>query len=137
MNETINSVKDVVNSLMPYLEQAAEKLGTTAQYLWALQVKQAYVVAFQYLISYVVFGLGWYWLIKFAKYMFEKDDDCYNPRRYQREDGLAIIGFFTGLIFVVISIIYFLSTFQTVLTMLFNPEYWALSEVVKLLRGGK
>lgn len=137
MTETAQTVKDVVDTLMPYLQQAAEQLGTTAAYLWMLQVKQAYVLGATYLIQYVLYGLILYGIYRFAKWMLEKvNPERYDEKyRYQVQDGLAFLGGIASFIIAIVCIVNVLSSVHTVLTLLFNPEYWALNEVISLLKG--
>ena len=49
----MSEVHEVIQDLLPYLQQVADQLGTTAQYLWQLQIAQAKVV----LVTDVIFDL--------------------------------------------------------------------------------
>ena len=46
MSEAAQTTKEVIEVVTTALQPLAEKLGTTAQYIWGLQVKQAYVDGF-------------------------------------------------------------------------------------------
>jgi hypothetical protein len=129
MNETINGVKEAVTGLMPYLEKAAEKLGTTAQYLWALQLKQAYVLFWTNIVYIILTCFGWFIFYKGAKKLTKTQDK-------DLVMGLFIFLVSLGIALTASTLVH-LSSINEYMTMLFNPEYWALSEVVKLLRGGK
>lgn len=136
----MNDFKEAIKELMPYLEKAAEQLGTTAQYLWSLQVKQAYVTGVSYLIQYLFWlGLfyGFYRLCKFMYVKYEGKFTMQNPEyKYVKDYILTDLGWMIPLgILLAIVFIAFSPSINTVLTLFVNPEYWALNEVVRLLRG--
>ena len=45
MTESVQTTKEIIEVITTALQPLAEKLGTTAQHVWELQVKQTYVDA--------------------------------------------------------------------------------------------
>ena len=67
MSEVAQTTKEVIEVVTTALQPLAEKLGTTAQYVWGLQVKQAYVEGFIALggLMFGIFLCGLsVWLVK-------------------------------------------------------------------------
>jgi hypothetical protein len=142
MTETAQTVKDVVDTIMPYLAQAADKLGTTADYLWKLQVKQAYVEGITYGVQWIVTIVAFWILYKIFVNLNSQEVKTHDDygRNYETTKffaccyvyvpwGLAAIanGFFT---------VRLITNLKLMLTLLINPEYWALNQVILLLKGG-
>lgn len=141
--ETVNGVREAVREIMPYLEQVAEKLGQTAQYLWALQVKQGFIMGIGYLLQYLCWGLFvalFLWLAKktWGKYQSVVEQNK-NLGYWSKEDTMPYEfgGMFGGGLAVAILAMWLvtLPSIHEILTLLFNTEYWALKQVVALLKG--
>jgi hypothetical protein len=136
----MNEFKEVIKEIMPYLEKVAEQLGTTAQYLWMLQVKQAYVVGISYLLEYLVWAILFFGYYKLCRFMYLKYNGnlfMQNPEyQYVKDDIFTGLGWMvpSGIILVTLFIVISPSIINVV-TLLINPEYWALNEVIKLLKG--
>ena len=67
MSEVAQTTKEVIEVVTTALQPLADKLGTTAQYVWGLQVKQAYVEGFIALggLMFGIFLCGLsVWLVK-------------------------------------------------------------------------
>lgn len=134
------SLKDVVDSLLPYLQQVADKLGTTAAYLWKLQVMQAKVVATTYIIEYLIYIAIFYATYKYYKFLAKPGEftdghgyKAYNDRldRCTPRDvvPMVILLLISGLSFINV-----VSSIQSFLTVLINPEYWALQNVIHMFK---
>lgn len=107
------------------LSDLAAKLGTTSEYLWGVLVKQAPLSATVDLIQYAVILLAAGWLYRMrgrAKKCL--DDDLANAIPY---------GFAWFFVFVLLMIA-LLSIGNTVAGF-FNPEYWALREILSAAKG--
>jgi hypothetical protein len=57
-------MSELVKELMPYLQKLAEKLDSSAQALWLLQVQQAKVVAITIIFEWIACGVMVYLWIK-------------------------------------------------------------------------
>ncbi len=126
MTETAQTVKDEVDTIVPYLQQAADQLGTTAQYLWQLQVRQAYVVGAIDLMWHVI------WLIAVAVWMtigFKVIN------KINSEDDVLQICYWLFGTFAATAIFVIIPSFKEMFTIFFNPDYYALNQTILLLKG--
>ena len=114
------------------LEQLANKLGTTSEYLWQILLKQAPIDATITLIQtigVILFGVLLYRLHK----NFSKEEHGTYDSMYHNNSGLAIPMFIACLIFIVLAIATFICM-GSIITGYFNPEYWALEKILSSIR---
>lgn len=100
-----------------YLVALCEKLGTTAEHVWAVLIKQAIIMGWMNAVLFViciVFILATVLLCK-SKRFLDYGDGC----------PLVVMVIFSCL-FVLLAPIVFCEAF----TCLLNPEYWALKQVL-------
>ncbi len=111
------------------IEQLAQKLGTTAEYLWAVLLKQAPVSAMidlVYLVIVAIMGVGLYKLHKYCtKETGEYKESIYEDKGELVKPAMVILAIVWGIFF----IICFFSI-GNIVNGFFNPEYWALKEVL-------
>jgi len=111
-----------MEELTPILEKLAEKLGTTTQYLWGVLIKQAPVAAVTELIYLILVVLGGIILYKIHKRLsYEEEESLIAP--------MAIATIIWGILFIVCFF-----SIGTIVTGFFNPEYWALDEIMSLIK---
>lgn len=117
--------------IAPLLEKLAAKLGTTAEHLWGVLVKQAPIDGTVELVGAILMFIGTFILIKklpkIINYIEEKDNE-----------GLTIVSVFGGVlggVAIVTYAILFLATLSTLIAAFFNPEYWALQHILSLLKN--
>ena len=110
------------------LEQLAQKLGTTTEYLWGILVRQALISSIQDIILFVsatLFCGMLFWLhIRFCK----SDDSGYSLYdRYEENLGFPMI-----MVAIVGTVVWVVGIFLLgdAINGLFNPEYWALKEIL-------
>ena len=122
MTETAQTTKEVIEVVTTALQPLVDKLGTTAQYVWGLQVKQAYVDGFVAL-GWLMFGIFLCVLsLLLVKHL--------NKEEYIDIGDIVIFlipVFVTGLGFILIN-------FPTILNCFINPEYYALQQFIKLVK---
>ena len=123
MSEVANTTKEVIEVVTTALQPLADKLGTTAQYVWGLQVKQAYVEGF-IALGGLVFGIFLWVLSVVIARGLAKDRSC-------DLDDVALITFS---IFALFGSIFVYINFSTVLNCFVNPEYYALQQLIKLVK---
>jgi hypothetical protein len=117
------------------LEQLAAKLGTTSEYLWGVLLKQAPISAtitlFQTL-GVVIFGIA-LWRIH-VRLMKKNKEDRYAECGYEKYDMGAVIPMVVGFIVFAILVVACLCSVESVANGYFNPEYWALKEILSSLK---
>ncbi|MBV5347541.1 hypothetical protein JZU46_04920 [bacterium] len=110
------------------LEQLAQKLGTTAEYLWSVLVKQAFVSAITDLIYVVIILFAGYGLFRLHKLFskVEENGDCiYEDYEDVTIKPMIIVTSIWAFLF----ILCFFSI-GNIINGFINPEYWALNEVL-------
>jgi hypothetical protein len=111
------------------IEQLAQKLGTTAEYLWTALLKQAPISAMidlVYLVIVTIMGIGLYKLHKYCT----KETGEYKESIYEDKGELVIPAM---VILAIVWVIFFIVCFFSIGNIIngfFNPEYWALKEVL-------
>jgi hypothetical protein len=111
----------------------AQKLGTTSEYLWSVLIQQAYLEAGLSLINLIVWGIITFFVVKIVylktKTPLETDEDHYPKAQWVEEGAVAawlVSGVLILIAFIIISV-----EFNSLITALFNPEYWALKQIIK------
>ena len=113
------------------VEQLAQKLGTTTDYLWSVLLKQAPISALVDLIYFVLVCIGGYFLLKTHK-NFSKEVGGHSSK-YYCNDALAPIMIVVVCIWAILFIIAFFSI-GDVINGFVNPEYWALNKILSSLK---
>ena len=121
-----------MEELTPLLEKLAEKLGTTTEYLWGVLLKQAPITAATELVYLVLVILGGIVLYKVHKRL-SKEVDGNNSIYYEAEELVIAPMVIAAIIWGVLFIICFFSI-GTMVTGFLNPEYWALDEIMSLIK---
>lgn len=112
------------------LQQLANKLGTTTEYLWGVLIKQAPIDATTTLVQFILLGLFGFGLLRMHKRFLSRDS----------YDGYGFVGDFPAILMSVSVIVWALLVITgffcigDVVNGFFNPEYWALNKVMDKLR---
>jgi hypothetical protein len=129
-NNTKQVIEELSNNFGTLIEKAALKLGTTAEHLWEVLVKQqiisAYVQIFVSTIVGVALGFIWFKIIKRLR-TADREETLYGGFLFP----VTVFTSFFSLFFVIFT----LSQFSSLVGKLINPEYAALKEVMKMVRG--
>jgi hypothetical protein len=118
---------------LKFLKELAEKLGTTVEYLWSALLVQAKLNAYHNIfmcLTVSALALGWH--IHFKNWLKVTDKAGSYGRSEYREaktDKVAI----DYILFANCILFWFLSI-SSILSGFFNPEYWALTELLDLLK---
>ena len=118
----MSDVKEVAEAVQVILQPLADKLGTTAQHVWELQIKQAYVDGSIALVG-LLFGLAIVVLTVFLNLKYN-DDEYYDFNFWVVVSIIPII----------IGVSFICSTIVTVFTSFINPEYYALQHLIQLVK---
>ena len=111
------------------IEQLAQKLGTTAEYLWTVLLKQAPISAATdalYFILVIIAGIG---LWKLHRYLSKERGEYEHSIYYDQEETVIIPMVIIAIIWGICFIACFFSI-GNIINGFFNPEYWALKEVL-------
>ena len=119
-----------MEELTKLLSQLAEKLGTTTEYLWGVLIKQARIEAITGILDIILFIAL---LIPF--YIYIKWFSKHYRKLY--DNDTEILHWFITVIVGIIMVIWFfvcICDINNIITALNNPEYWALKQVMSLVK---
>lgn len=122
-----------MKDLTELLDKLASKLGTTAEYLWAVLLKQAPIAASVTLFQLIVICIVGFYLYKAHK-RFSKPDSYDNCNQYENHDYLGPTMVCLFLVWGFLAVIAFLCI-DEIFYGYFNPEYWALQEILSNLNN--
>ena len=107
------------------LTALAHKLGTTAEYLWGVLVKQAPISGVLDLAVIAAWAAACVWLVRLVRRKTAGDDPAWDD-----ETGRVFAWIGTWLACILAAVIGSLSVAGAV-TAIVNPEYWALRQILK------
>lgn len=110
------------------IEQLAQKLGTTTEYLWGILIKQAPVSATIDLIYFIIIIILCVLFWRIHRYF------CKTDKYSDYEDLLIIPMVFIGSFILILAAMSFFSL-GDIITAFINPEYWALDEVLDAMKN--
>lgn len=119
-----------IEMITNYLDKIGEKIGQGTNTIWPWMVKQQYVHAFVYLSSCIIFGVITSWLYRKWVNQWADEWTCDdNPCNVFRR---SVGAFASTLVWIglIVAIIGFFTEFFDI----FNPEYWALKDLLKMVQ---
>lgn len=109
------------------IEKLAERLGTTAEHLWEVLVRQAPITATTDTITLglmLVAGLVAFWLaVRWAKHPPYESGDA-------NEFAIVVAGIAATVLLLIVAIS-FVASASDIVSGFANPEYWALKQLLK------
>jgi len=115
------------------IEALVAKLGTTAEHLWGVLVRQAPISGAVDLVLCVVIAAVTVWWVALVKRKTtcppETETNRY-PEAEWRDEGAFLVWLVT-VIFGVLALISVIGSAQGIVAAFANPEYWALKQLVK------
>jgi len=112
------------NEVLTKIDTLAQKIGVTIEQLWPWMVKQQYVEAFYVLAIFVIFSITLFSTCRFIKKVKWNDYEITIEQIIGVTFGILIgIGF-------CVSGISLISEFGDI----FNPEYWALKDLMRMIK---
>ena len=114
------------------IEALSAKLGTTAEHLWGVLVRQAPISgAVDIMLCIFVISLAvWVlYVVNEKTSMKSTDDDRHNWAEW--EDESALLAWFVAIIFCALVIILVGVSADDIVSAFANPEYWALKQLIK------
>lgn len=108
--------------LSEILNVLAERFGTTIDHLYGVMIKQAYIYGMSLIVIYALCIFAGIWFIRYIKKMSETKsiEDVF------MDNPFVFIGSALGLVVIVVMI----TMLPDLVTMLFNPEYWVLKQIL-------
>ena len=122
------------------IEQLAAKLGTTAEYLWKVLVKQAAIDAVYsglWIIATVIFGCYLYWQHKrncVVKSRRGVNRTAYGSIGFTGEGDGSTEAMVVGVLIFICLFFYSIACINDAVNGIFNPEYWALQEILETVK---
>ena len=113
------------------IEELAAKLGTTAEHLWGVLIKQAPISSICDILALFIFGMG---LFLAGKFINKKTSPDENGDRDWDGDGIGV----AWLIFSIVTLVYIsiaLLGFGDIMAGFINPEYWALQKILYSIKN--
>ena len=114
------------------LEDLARSLGTTAEYLWEIMVRQAPINSFINLLLLIFSIILGYVLIRLHIDFLKEDETGFNSYE-NKEDVLGIPMLFGFAVWLGV-FMYSIFSIRSTINGFINPEYWALNEILNKLQ---
>ncbi|MCB9500268.1 MAG: hypothetical protein H6690_03355 [Erysipelotrichaceae bacterium] len=118
-----------MEKLTELLEKLSSELGTTTEYLWGVLIKQAQVEIYQYFVLLALTVLGIILTVMLLKTTQKYWDEYSAPAIAWINLGLGIsigLATFVGILNALFSV-------KSLLSAIYNPEYWALTQILEKL----
>lgn len=114
------------------LSEIASKLGTTAEYLWAVLLNQAPISATINLIQVILVLIGCFLLYK--THIYFRNNEKYEADNWMDDSNLwySIPMVLAGISMAFLLLFCFLSI-DNIVNGYFNPEYWALKKILRTI----
>lgn len=120
----INNTKNMNEQTQQIIGKLSDKLGTTAEHLWSVLVRQALISSATDAIALCIYAVVMVWGYRLVREK-TKDDGDWNDQRGSIALPWMIWGF--GMLFLLIVLCFFLSN---IVAGFVNPEYWALKKIL-------
>jgi hypothetical protein len=114
------------------LEKLASKLGTTAEYLWAVLVKQARISATIDFVYIILITLAGVFLYKAHIKLSKKDKS--GDSIYSEGEEMVIVPMLAAAVIFIFAAIWAFFSFGDIITAYFHPEFWALEQITKTFK---
>jgi hypothetical protein len=123
----------MTDNTLAHLAALADKLGTTAEYLWAVLIKQAPIHGTMTIITIVALTIGFVLLARLVMRKTRRpeatEDNPYPHAEWADEFG--VIAWFLLVFFGSLTVMAWAIELPAAITALIHPEYWALSQILK------
>lgn len=121
------------------LQSLADKLGTTTEYLWTILVNQAKydvivsLIQMAFMAAFIIATVKIHF--KLAKQLPTDPNDIWSryENLYDKYEVAAGIPMIIAGIGCIIMVICFLAGFNDLIAAIFNPEFWALRQILHAL----
>lgn len=108
------------------IRELSDKLGTTADHLWHVLVKQAPITVWLDISQCALLILLMFLAVKGMKILHKKYDETNDL-----DHPVYVAGWFATVILASFTLFAIVSSVNEIPTAIFNPEYWALKQIIK------
>jgi formate-dependent nitrite reductase membrane component NrfD len=112
--------------LLKRIEVLAEKLGVTADHLWSVMLRQAQIETWMMASSLLLGIVGLALVVPMLKRAIHYDK--------KHENGLAFVSGAGAVLIGIASIGFVMTAVVNLPTLIANPEYWALKDLLSKVR---
>jgi hypothetical protein len=127
-NEIVPAMAKLIDKITPAITALSQKLGTTAEHLWIILVKQSYNIAIGNGVIIIAAFLGLYVAWRLTNVWQKKIvDDGWNKEGW---GGIIAVRIVAG----VVSILVITTNTLNMVQRLINPEYYALATVLNYIK---
>lgn len=123
--------QEMMSEIFKRLDLLAAKLGTSAQFLWAVMRRQATVELWTTATSVALSlagTVGSVYLLKLGVRIFYSNNSGYDA------EGRGIIISIVGGILLATNIIWFIISVASLPTLALNPDYWVLRDILSTVK---
>lgn len=113
------------------IEKLSAQLGTTAEHLWGVLVHQAPLTGAFDLVIIVIMVLCAVYLVRLVKRKTKKYDNNNQYIGAEWDNEVAAFTWFGTIVYLIITMIVVSSLGKEIIAAFFNPEYWALTQILK------
>ncbi len=115
------------------IEALASKLGTTAEHLWGVLIRQAPMSGIVDIVLCVTISAATVWFVALVKHnTTEPKATKENEYPYAEwKNEVAFIAWIAAFVAGVFALSYITNTAHGIVSAFANPEYWALKQLVK------
>ena len=122
-----------MEQILTRIDTLASKLGVTAEYLFGVYVKQAYIEAASYMSYYVLYGVFIIGAVIFGKLCFKR----FKSEDFDADTGKGtawLVSFIITCIFCAVWTGISIGNIRYTLLCFFNPEYFAFVKILNYIK---
>jgi len=119
-------------NMIQIIDKLATKLGTTAEYLWSVLVKQAPltgIIHLLFMLGMVVAVVWWFGFVKKRTTCPPKTHENQYPQAVWEKE-MALPAWFSVFSITLIVMVIIGENLPLIVAAFFNPEYWALKQIL-------
>ena len=137
LKSTKRTEKIMNENTLKLIEQLAQKLGTTSEYLWGVLIQQSYIQATIGIVEVALVIVAFY---VYLKIHYKLSSKTYKDRYgdtisgYDKYEEGAVIPMSLSGVLLLVFIIWGFLNISHIITGFLNPEYWALEQILNTLK---
>ena len=113
------------------IQELADKLGTTTEYIFGVMVQQAPVYAAITVVEMLAVSL-YGWVLWKIHCKFSKKQEGSSWTYYENDEGIILVPLIIAALIWFVLFLCCLFAIHPAITAIINPEYWALKRIVNI-----